>query len=393
MTTINFMPVYQQAPVSLCLLKGDVEAAVTKAKAEGVRVVLPEGEDTLVQAFRDAGVEVATGRTGFGFVYRNDTAVARLFEGEKPIPSDVCGHAVDPVISGEEWLRPDEGTKLVWLEGADEAKPVPARTTVAGLLEAAGADTSDVKAVYVGYPAGDFYKGDAFDAEIDVMSDYVRVYTSKNCMANAVLEICDQYRRETCGHCVYGHEGSYQLDVMFQDICNKKGKRNDFDLVRDLCPVMEDQCLCEVGRTMARTVLEAIDLFGDEIEQHFTKRVCPAGECKAYMTYHVLPDKCDGCDKCRSACDEDAILGEEGYIHVIDQKACTQCGKCLVACPKEAIIVAGVDKPRTPPRPIPIRGGAHAAAPAAGAHAGHRARPTRPRPRPTRRRPPRQQSE
>lgn len=391
MTIINFMPVYQQAPVSLELLRQDVDTAVQKAKSEGVRVVLPEGEDALVRAFRDAGVEVAAAKGGFGFVYRNDTAAARLFEGEKPIPSDVTGKAADAVISGEEWLHGNADTKLVWLEGADAAKPVPAHTTVGGLLEALGADTSDLKAVYVGYPAGDFYKGDALDAELDVTSDYVCTYSSENCMANAVRQIADQYRNETCGHCVYGHEGSYQLDVMFADICSKKGKRSDFDLVHDLCPVMEDQCLCEVGRTMAHTVMQAVDLFGDEIEQHFTKKVCPAGECEAYKTYHVLTDKCNGCDKCTSSCPEDAILGQEGFIHVIDQKACTQCGKCLSACPEGAIIVAGRDKPRTPPRPIPIRGAAHAGA-AAGARPGHRARPTRPRPRPTRRRPPRQQS-
>lgn len=390
MTIVNFMPVYRQAPVSLSLLRQDVDAAVEKARAEGVRVILPASEAGLVQAFRDAGVEVVGADERIGFLYGNDTAAARIFEGEKPIPSDVTGRAEEPVVSGEAWLRPEADDKLVWLEGAAEARPVPRHATVSGLLEALGADATDVKAVYVGYPAGDFYRGDAPDAAVDVRSDYVRVYTSKNCMANAVLEIANQYRQETCGRCVYGHEGSYQLAVMFQDICTKKGKRSDFDLVRDLCPVMGEQALCEVGRTMAHTVLQAVDLFGDEIEQHFTKKVCPSGECRAYMTYHVLPDKCNGCGACEGSCDEDAILGKEGFIHVIDQKACTQCGKCLASCPEGAIVVAGADKPRTPPRPIPIRGASAAAG--GSAHAGHRARPTRPRPRPTRRRPPRQSS-
>ena len=95
--------------------------------------------------------------------------------------------------------------------------------------------------------------------------------------------------------------------------------------------------------------------FGDEIEQHFTKKVCPAGECKAYMTYHILPTKCVGCGECVDACEDEAILGKPRFIHVIDQKACTQCGKCVSACDEEAIIMAGADKPRTPPRPIPIR--------------------------------------
>nr|WP_087321782.1 4Fe-4S binding protein [Olsenella sp. An290] len=139
------------------------------------------------------------------------------------------------------------------------------------------------------------------------------------------------------------------------DICRKKGRASDVALLRDLCPVMETQSLCEMGRVMARTVLSALDAFGSEIEQHFTKKVCPAGECRAYMTYHILPTKCVGCGACVDACEDEAILGKPRFIHVIDQKACTQCGRCVSACDEEAIIMAGADKPRAPPRPIPIR--------------------------------------
>ena len=73
------------------------------------------------------------------------------------------------------------------------------------------------------------------------------------------------------------------------------------------------------------------------------------------MTYHILPTKCVGCGECVDACEDEAILGKARFIHVIDQKACTQCGRCVSACEEGAIIMAGADKPRTPPRPIPIR--------------------------------------
>lgn len=73
------------------------------------------------------------------------------------------------------------------------------------------------------------------------------------------------------------------------------------------------------------------------------------------MTYHILPAKCVGCGECMDACEEETILGKPRFVHVIDQKACTQCGACMKACDEDAIVMAGADKPRTPPRPIPCR--------------------------------------
>lgn len=313
-TIVSFMPTYAAAPVSLHLLEADAS---------------------------------------LGFVYANDTACACVLAGEKPLPSEVTGTTPDlRLVQGSELLG-GEGRRWAWFEGADAPVELPASTTVAELVAASGA--SDAKAVYVGYPTGAFFSAAKGDAPVELGSDYVRVYGAGNCMAAALDEVCQRFRRETCGRCVFGHEGGHQIATIVADICRKKGRASDVALLRDLCPVMETQSLCEMGRVMARTVLSALDAFGSEIEQHFTKKVCPAGECRAYMTYHILPTKCVGCGACVDACEDEAILGKPRFIHVIDQKACTQCGRCVSACDEEAIIMAGADKPRTPPRPIPIR--------------------------------------
>ncbi|MBM6775501.1 NADH-ubiquinone oxidoreductase-F iron-sulfur binding region domain-containing protein [Olsenella profusa] len=359
MTIINFMPAYAEAPVSLHLLKANVEAGLAKiselAAAGEVAVVLPANETELLAKVAETGAKACPTDGSFGFVYSNATALERVVAGEKPVPQGTSERAEATVVSGEALLSGDDATKLVWAAGAEAPVSVPAHTTGEALLAALGVEASEAKAVYLGFPQGAFVDAAHLADELDVASDYVRVYTQKNCMANALFEICDRYRKETCGHCVFGHEGSYQLDVIASDICHKKGRPAQVDLVRDLTPVMAEQSLCEVGQTMARTVAAAFDLFGDEIEQHFTKKVCPAGECQAYMTYHILPTKCIGCGECVDACEEEAILGKPRFIHVIDQKACTKCGACLSACEEGAIIMAGADKPRTPPRPIPIR--------------------------------------
>lgn len=356
-TIVSFMPTYAAAPVSLHLLKEDVAAAASKISAlEGeVAVLVPAGEPVaaeLASALGDAA-RVVEADASLGFVYANDTACARVLAGEKPLPSAVNGTTEGlRLVQGSELLG-GEGRRWTWLEGADAPVELPAATTVGELVAASG--VSDAKAVYVGFPCGEFFSASDGDAPVELGSDYVRVYGKSSCMANALSEVCQLYRHETCGRCVFGHEGSYQIATIVGDICRKKGKASDVALLRDLCPVMGTQSLCEQGRVMARSVTSALDAFGDEIEQHFTKKVCPAGECKAYMTYHILPTKCVGCGECVDACEEDAILGKPRFIHVIDQKACTQCGACVSACDEEAIIMAGADKPRTPPRPIPIR--------------------------------------
>lgn len=357
MNIINLMPVYKQAPVSLQLVKQGGEAAIKKiveaAGADGA-ILVPAGHE-LVEAIKAAAGEtkVVECDPTLGFVYTNNTAAAKTLEGEKPIPGAVNGEAMADVVvrSGAEVLTA-EGKRTVWFEGVSAPVELNAKVSVADLVSASG--VADAKAVYVGYPQGDFFKADD-SVEVELTSDYVRVYGAKNCMAEAVRAICAQYRQETCGRCVFGHEGSHQIATIMEDICKNKGRATDPVLIKDLGPVMQTQCLCEQGRIMAKTVLTAFDLFGDEIEQHFTKHNCPAGECSAYMTVHILPTKCTGCGDCIDACEEDAILGKPHFIHVIDQKACTQCGACIKACDEEAIITAGADKPRTPPRPIPIR--------------------------------------
>ena len=357
MTIVNFMPAHEQAPVALWLLRRDVKAAAEKVLAAGAEAVLvPEFDDAVPEltcALGDACRVVECAR-GIGYVYGNASAAAKVVAGEKPIPSCANGEGADVLLDGGELLG-GEGRRWVWPEGASEPVELDATTTVGALVSAAGVAAEDAKAVYVGYPAGALYRADDSEAEVLLGSDYVRVYTAKECMAHALSDICAGYRHETCGRCVFGHEGSHQIATIMADICRKKGKPSDLALVRDLAPVMETQCLCEQGRVMARTVMAFLDLFGDEIGAHVTKKTCPAGECTAFLTVHILASKCQACCACEDVCEEDAILGRARFIHVIDQKACTQCGACLDVCEYGAIVTAGAVKPKCPPKPIPFR--------------------------------------
>jgi NADH-quinone oxidoreductase subunit F len=146
------------------------------------------------------------------------------------------------------------------------------------------------------------------------------------------------------------------LAAILTDITVGKGKGEDLELLQEICEVMQSGAVCEVGKTAAQVVLTGITTFRDEFEAHIRKKRCPALVCKKFVTYHILGENCQGCGLCAESCPEDAITGEDGYIHVIDQDECTKCGACMKVCPAEygAVIKAGGVKPRTPVEPIPV---------------------------------------
>lgn len=230
-------------------------------------------------------------------------------------------------------------------------------TTVSALLGAAGATAEGVKAVWLSYPTATFVPADRFGAELEVAegTSTLRAYAEGDCMCDALYQVIGELRMATECTCTFGHEGAYQLHTILGDACTKKGKPSDIALIRDLAPVMMAQAICDEGKAVGRVALQALDLFGSEIEPHFTKKQCPTGGCAAFQTYHILVSKCTGCGKCLKACDDDAILGKAKFVHVVVQKNCVQCGKCLEACPEGAVVRAGAKKPKTPPKPIPVR--------------------------------------
>ncbi|MCK4472017.1 MAG: 4Fe-4S binding protein, partial [Anaerolineae bacterium] len=97
--------------------------------------------------------------------------------------------------------------------------------------------------------------------------------------------------------------------------------------------------LCALGRTAANPVFSTIRYFREEYEAHIRDHRCPAGVCKALITYTIIPDKCTGCTACALQCPQKAISGEKKEIHVIDQALCIQCGVCLDTCKFDAILV------------------------------------------------------
>lgn len=186
-------------------------------------------------------------------------------------------------------------------------------------------------------------------------SDRIHSLSDSECIVDILLGIVFENECVRCGKCVFGYEGVTQLQMILGDITEKKGKSTDLTQMHKLCEMMKTQSLCETGEEIADAVHDAIETYRQDFEDHIGKKGCRAGVCRKFMTYHILADKCTGCGECIDACDDEAIIGKNKFVHIIDQQECIQCGACMDACGEEAVVRAGAVKPRCPKRPIPCK--------------------------------------
>jgi NAD-dependent dihydropyrimidine dehydrogenase PreA subunit len=107
----------------------------------------------------------------------------------------------------------------------------------------------------------------------------------------------------------------------------------------ELGNLLKKASLCALGATAANPVFSTIHYFRQEYEAHILERKCPAGVCKALITYTIDAEACTGCTACARQCPQDAISGERKEAHVIDQELCIRCDVCLDTCQYDAVMV------------------------------------------------------
>jgi NADH-quinone oxidoreductase subunit F len=140
--------------------------------------------------------------------------------------------------------------------------------------------------------------------------------------------LCD----ESCGKCVPCREGLKQARKILTNIVSGKGKEGDIEKLRQIAEASNASSLCALGQTSANPMLTTLRYFADEYEAHIKEKRCPALACKPLISFHIDPVKCNACTLCARSCPIQAIDGEVGKVHLIDQAKCTKCGTCFDAC-------------------------------------------------------------
>ena len=321
-------------------------------------------------------------RLGAGaFVCGEETALMNSIEGKRgeprprpPFPAvkglfakptllnNVETYANIPVIinKGAEWFNTigtekSKGTKVFALGGKIKHTglvEVPMGTTLREIIEEIGGGIpggKKFKAAQTGGPSGGCIPIQHIDTPIDydslmsigsmMGSGGLIVMDEDNCMVDIAKFFLEFTVDESCGKCSPCRIGTKRLYEILEKITSGKGTLEDIDNLEALCISIKESALCGLGQTAPNPILSTLKYFRDEYIAHVVDKKCPAGVCKALLSYSIVADKCKGCSACARKCPVSAISGEIKKPFVIDQSKCIKCGACVETCKFDAIVV------------------------------------------------------
>jgi len=205
------------------------------------------------------------------------------------------------------------------------------------------------KAVQLGGPSGGCLPDEMLDVKVDyeelsasgaiVGSGGLVVVDDTNCMVDLARYFLQFTQDESCGKCVPCRLGTKRMLETLERITAGNGRQGDIELLEELSEYIIEGSLCALGGTAPNPVLTTLRYFRDELDAHISERRCPAGQCKALITYYIDAEACTGCTLCAKKCPTSCISGEKKQLHVIDVSDCIKCDTCRQVCKFDAVKV------------------------------------------------------
>ncbi len=261
---------------------------------------------------------------------------------------------------GAEWFagigtETSKGTKVFSVVGKVENTglvEVPMGITLREIVYDIGGgipNGKEFKAVQTGGPSGGCIPASLLDLPIDyeklaevgsiMGSGGLIVVDEDTCMVDLARYFLEFLKDESCGKCTACREGIDVMHGILARICEGNGNEGDIEMLEELAQAVKDASLCALGGTSPNPVLSTIQYFRNEYESHIKDGKCPAGVCKALITFTIDAEKCKGCRLCAKNCPQEAVEGEAKEPHTISQDKCIKCGVCFDACKFEAVLI------------------------------------------------------
>ena len=263
------------------------------------------------------------------------------------------------ILQGPEWFpsmgtEKAKGTQVFALGGKIKNTglvEIPMGTTLREVVEDIGGGIPNgkkFKAAQTGGPSGGCIPAEHFDVPIDydnliaigsmMGSGGLIVMDEDSCMVDIAKFFLEFTVDESCGKCTPCRIGTRRMLEILEKITEGKATMEDLDRLESLGDYIKQNALCGLGQTAPNPVLSTLRYFRDEYIAHIVDKKCPAGVCKALLSYEVQADKCRGCTVCARNCPTGAVSGSVKQPHSIDQSKCIKCGVCMSVCKFNAII-------------------------------------------------------
>ena len=196
--------------------------------------------------------------------------------------------SVGPIIAnGAEWYRQwgtekSAGTKIFCLSGHVN-KPgnfeLPLGTPLRDIIYGPGMGVRNNKKIKAVIPGGSSTQV-LDESKLDTPMDYEGVMEAGSMLGSGGIIVMDEdtdmvkvtqriaefYAHESCGKCTPCLEGTWWISNILARINDGNGKKDDLDLILDLCDNIEGRSYCLLGDACAMPVRSLVQTFRSEFE-------------------------------------------------------------------------------------------------------------------------------